>query len=149
MEAASRDQLQRNMGLVSGDMRMQDYGMQQNMFQQERNRMMGELGQASNIYGLGYQPAQQMLGIGGTMQQQGQNVLNDQYSSFQDAQNWPFKTYDAMRAPFGGVNPGGTQTQQGGSPAAGLLGGFMAGRKLFGSDPNQDPSNPVTFPGHG
>lgn len=143
METASRDQLQRNMGRVSGGMRMQDYGMQQSMFNDERNRMMQGLGQASNIYGMGYIPGQQMMGIGATMQQQGQNVLNDQYSQFQEAQNWPFRTYDAMRAPFGGVNPGGSTTQPGGSTAAGLLGGAMLGSQLWGSaQPSPTAINP-------
>jgi hypothetical protein len=79
-----------------------------------------------------YTPSQQLQGIGGTMQQQGQNVLNAQYGQFQEAQNWPFKIYDTMRAPFGGVNPGGTQTTTGpqGNMASGLLGGAMLGKQL-------------------
>lgn len=135
METASRDQLQRNMGRVSGDLRMQDYGNQQSMFQQERNRMMGGIGQASSVYGLGYQPAQQMLGIGATMQQQGQNVLNNQYDNYQQAQNWPFRTYDAMLAPFSSRAVGSSTTSPGSSPAAGLLGGAMIGSQLWGNQP--------------
>ena len=144
MENQSRNMLQQNLGRVSGDMRMQDYGNQQNMWGRERDRMMQGLGQASNIYGLGYQPAQQMLGIGATQQQQAQNVLNNQYNDYQNAQNWPFRTYDAMRAPFGGVNTGGSTSQPNGNPVAGMLGGYMLGSQMFG--PNQQ--QPYPYPGN-
>ena len=166
MEAQSRNQLQQNLGRVSGDMRMQDYGMQQGLdesdiqrranaqaadysrnagtygqqnqlnqygYEAGQSRLMQGLGYSPSIYGLGYQPAQQMLGIGGTMQQQGQNDLNAQYGQFQQAQNWPFKTYDAMLAPFSTRAVGGTQTTTapGGNVAAGVLGGAMLGGQLF------------------
>jgi hypothetical protein len=87
---------------------------------------------APSIYSLGYQPGQQLGAIGSTMQQQGQNEMNANYGQFQEAQNWPFKIFDTMRSPFGGINPGGTSVQTGpaGSPVAGLLGGAMIGNKL-------------------
>jgi hypothetical protein len=167
-EQNQRDALAKQLGNISSGMRMQDYGMQQglaesglnrnaNLYEQmfgrqqgaydaERNRMMGALGMSPSIYGLGYAPAQQLQGIGSTMQQQGQNQLNAQYGQFQEAQNWPFKIYDTMRAPFGGINPGGTQTTTGpaGNPVAGMVGGAMVGRQmapmfggLFGGQQNQ------------
>jgi len=78
-----------------------------------------------------YMPGQQLMGIGGTMQQQGQNMLDRNYEEFQNAQNFPFRTYDAMLAPFG-RNLGGSSTTQGpqSNPAAGLLGGAMLGSRI-------------------
>ena len=145
MENTSRDMLQRNLGRVSSDMRMQDYGMQQGLaesglnrdqagFNAERNRMMQALGMAPGIDQLGYSGANQLMGIGGTMQQQGQNVLDAQYGEFQNSQQWPFKTYDAMMAPFGRGVAGSQQTTStpNGNPVAGLFGGAMLGGQLGG-----------------
>ena len=132
MEAASRDQLQRNMGRVSGDLRMQDYGMQQGMWGRERDRMLTALGMSPSIYGLGYAPSQQLMGIGGQMQQQGQKYLDSDYNQWQQAQNWPFKTYDAMLAPFSTRAVGSSTTEQG-SPLAGAVGGAMLGQQLWGA----------------
>ena len=144
-EDATRSQFAQDLGRTSGNMRMQDYTTQQGLaenqlnrtqgaFDAERNRQMGALGQAGNIYNLQYAPSQQLGAIGSTMQQQGQNQLNAQYGQFQEAQNYPFKIWDAMRAPFGGVNAGGTSTTTGpsGNPVAGLMGGAMLGSKVGG-----------------
>jgi hypothetical protein len=98
----------------------------------ERGRQMQGLGMAPSIYGMGYMPAQQMLGIGGTMQQQGQNQLNAAQNEFMRSVQWPFQTWEAMLAPFG-RNMGGTttQSQSGGNVASGLLGGALAGGQLW------------------
>jgi hypothetical protein len=152
MEAASRDRLQQNLGRTSQNMRMQDYGMQQNLaesglnreqgaFDTERNRMMQSLGMSPSIYGLNYAPGREMMGVGGTMQQQQQNVLNNQYGQFQEAQNWPFKTYDAMMAPFGRASGGQTTiTGPSGNTAAGLMGGAMLGNQMYRQYQNQNPT---------
>lgn len=142
MEAASRDQLQRNMGRISGDMRMQDYGRQQDMWQQERNRMMQGLSMAPSIYGLGYAPSQYLQGIGGAMQAQGQKYLDADYSQFQQAQQWPFKTYDAMLAPFS-TRAVGSSTTESSSPWAAALGGAMIGQRLWGAP---SPTRATTYP---
>lgn len=137
MEQQARDSLAQTLGRTSGNMRMQDYGMQQQLAESGLNRgqsgMLQSLGMAPSIYGLGYAPGRELLGIGGTMQQQGQNVLNDSYSQFQDSQSWPFKTYDAMMAPFGRGVAGSQSTTTGptGNPAAGLMGGAMLGNQIY------------------
>lgn len=144
----NRYDLGKAMGQVSGNMRFQDYTTQQGLAESQLNRnqagMFNAVGQAGNIYALGQQPGQTMQGIGGTMQQQGQNVLNAQYGQYQDAQNWPFKTHQAMGAPFG-QNIGSTQTtSQQGSPVAGLLGGAMLGNQIGRSF--QQPTRNVGVP---
>lgn len=142
----NRYDLGKAMGNVAGGLRMQDYTSQQGLaenalnrsvnaqqvdLQRNQNGVFSALGQAGNTYALGAQPGQTLQGIGGTMQQQGQNVLNAQYGQYQDAQNYPFKVWDAIRSPFGGVSTGGTTTSsQQGSPVAGLLGGAMLGNQI-------------------
>lgn len=100
-------------------------------YNQERDRQMQGLGLAPGIAAAQYMPGQQLMGIGGTMQQQGQNELNQWQNQFNQAQQWPFQTYDAMLAPFG-RNLGGSSTTQGPSsnPVSGLLGGAMLGNRL-------------------
>lgn len=113
------------MSNAANQIRFQNYG-------QERDRMMSGLGFAPSIYGLGYAPAQQMLGIGGIMQQQAQQQLDAARQEFDRAQDWPFRTYQAAMAPFG-TNIGSQQTTTGprGNVAAGLLGGALAGGQLW------------------
>lgn len=92
---------------------------------------MQALSQVPSISAAQYMPGQQLMGIGGLMQQQGQNQLDANYQQFQDWQNWPFKTYDAMMAPFGrNLGSSTTQTGPGGNVAAGMLGGAMLGSRL-------------------
>ena len=84
------------------------------------------------------------------MQQQGQNTLNSWFNQFQEAQNWPFKTYDAMMAPFG-RNIGSQSTTSGpaGNPVAGLMGGAMMGSKIGGMFGTGQPSNWASSSGWG
>jgi hypothetical protein len=200
MENQSRNMLQRNMGQISGNMRMQDYGMQQQLaesditrrmqarqadlarnasmygqdlsrnaatygqqnalnlqgFQQGIGNTLQGLSMAPSIYGLGYMPGQQMLGIGATMQQQGQNTLDKQYEEFMRAQQYPYMNYAAMQGPLGRTGMNTSTTQPGTSMAAGVLGGAMLGNQLwnsFGSGTGSSgyPSvlnpNPYTLPG--
>lgn len=169
----NRYDLAKAMGNVAGGLRMQDYTGQQGLAENAINRNVGAqqtdlarnaglmesmygrnqaglfnaLGQAGNVYSLGQQPGQVLQGIGSTMQQQGQNVLNAQYGQYQDAMNWPFKTYQAMGAPFG-QNIGSQQTSsQQGSPVAGLLGGAMLGNQI--GKGFQTPANNTYFGGTG
>jgi hypothetical protein len=138
MEQNQRNQLADRLGGISGGMRMGAY-------EAERGRQMGALQMSPNINMMGYQPAEYLQGIGATMQQQGQNELNSWFNQFQEAQNWPFKTFDAMMAPFG-RQIGGTQTATGpaGNPAAGMMGGAMMGNKfqgMFGGGSQQPAFN--------
>lgn len=66
----------------------------------ERGRQMDTLQMMPQTYMAGFLPAQQMLGIGGTMQQQGQNQLNSMMQEFQRAQQWPFQTFQTAMTPF-------------------------------------------------
>jgi hypothetical protein len=126
MEQNQRNQLADRLGGISGNMRMGAY-------EAERGRQMGALQMSPNINSLQYQPAEYLQGIGSTMQQQGQNELNSWYNQFQQAQEWPFKTFDAMMAPFGrNIGSQTTQTGPAGNPVAGLMGGAMMGNKFKG-----------------
>jgi hypothetical protein len=126
MEQNQRNQLADRLGGISNNMRMGAY-------EAERGRQMGAMQMAPNINMMGYQPAEYLQGIGSTMQQQGQNELNSWYNQFQQAQEWPFKTFDAMMAPFGrNIGSQTTQTGPAGNPVSGMMGGAMMGNKFQG-----------------
>jgi hypothetical protein len=128
-QGLAENAINRNMGAQQTDL-ARNSGLMESMYGRNQAGLFNALGQANNVYGLGQQPGQALQGIGSTMQQQGQNVLNAQYGQFQEAQQWPFKTYQAMLAPFG-QNIGSTQTSnQSGSPVAGMMGGAMLGNQL-------------------
>ena len=135
---AQQQDLARNSGLYGADLSRnagtwgQQNALNQQGYQSGMNNMLQALGMAPSIYSAGYMPGQQLLGIGGTMQQQGQRYLDADYSQFQQAQQWPFKTYDAMLAPFS-TRAVGSSTTESSSPWAGALGGAMIGGKLWPS----------------
>jgi len=132
-EVESRRALQDNLGRTSANMRMQDYGMQQQLAESGLNRMMGGLNMAPSIYGLGYAGANQMLGAGGMMQNQAQKTIDAQYKQFQEAQNWPFTTFNAMMAPFGRATGGLQTTNTPTSPWGPAVGGSMMGSDIWKS----------------
>jgi hypothetical protein len=124
-EQNERNQLAKTLGGASSNMRMGAYDT-------ERNRQMGALGMSPQTNALGFQGADYMQGIGSTMQQQGQNTLNAWHNQFQQAQEWPFKTYDAMMAPFGRNIGSQTTSTAPGNPVAGMMGGAMMGNRMKG-----------------
>jgi hypothetical protein len=126
---ANRDQ---GMNQFNTNNWMNDINRNAGMYQQGIGNMMGAIGQAPQTYMAGFMPSQMMQQIGSTMQQQNQNQLNAGMSEFNRAQQHPFQTWNAMLQPFGN-NTGGvnTTTQPGTSPAAGLLGGALAGGQLW------------------
>ncbi len=124
-EQNERNQLAKTLGGISSNMRMGNY-------EAERKRQMGALQMSPGINQLGYSGADYLQGIGSTMQQQGQNTLNSWYDQFNKSQEWPFKTYDAMMAPFGrNIGSQSTSTAPG-NPVAGMMGGAMLGNKMGG-----------------
>jgi hypothetical protein len=165
-EVESRRALQENLGRTSGNMRMQDYGMQQQLaeadiarrtgamqtdlmrnsglyenylnrgqtgYENAQSRMMQGLGMAPSIYGLNFMPYQQLMGAGGMMQNQAQKTIDAQYKQFQESQNWPFTTFNAMMAPFGRATGGISTTNTPTSPWGPALGGAMMGSDIWKS----------------
>ena len=118
-----------------GNLRYQGGEAQASRDQQQQQFNSGQqlsaINSAPGQYQAGFMPGQQLGQIGGQMQQQGQNILNANYDQWQQAQQWPFQTYNAMLGAFG-HNTGGTTTQQGPtqSPVAGALGGAMFGNYM-------------------
>lgn len=93
---------------------------------------MQALGQVPSIASAQYLPGQQLSAIGGQMQQQGQNILDANYNQWQQAQQWPFQTYNAMLGAFGHNTGGTTSVTQPQNPIAGALGGAMFGNYMQG-----------------
>jgi hypothetical protein len=99
-------------------------------YNDERARQMQGLGLLGQVQQAQFAPGQQLMNIGSIMQQQGQNVLDRNSQEFQNWQNWPFRTYDAMRAPFSSYGSTSRQVGPGGNPVAGMLGGAMLGGRM-------------------
>jgi len=101
---------------------------------------------ASNLANIGQSQYGQNMGIwgmqnqlGGQQQQQVQNVLNNQYSDFMNAQNYPYKQLGFMSDMLRGLPlTQQSQAMYGQAPSmvsqvAGLGGAALTGAKLFGA----------------
>ncbi len=103
-----------------------------NNYAQERNRQQQASQFAPNLAAQDYRDAEALLNIGGMQQQQGQNYLTDDFSRFQQAQQYPyqqFQQFGQMFNPNLGMNS--TQTMPGVSPFAGALGGALGGLGIY------------------
>ncbi|TEA78638.1 hypothetical protein [Allopusillimonas ginsengisoli] len=143
-------QMSNELGRVSNDMRMADYGLQaqlgesdlnrrQGAFDSERGRQLAAAGMMPGLNAAGYQNSQALLGIGGAQQAMNQGGLDVKYNDWLNKQNYPNQQLDVMgnaiRTLMGG---GGTQTSTAPNPnqtnsIAGALGGALGGASLGGS----------------
>lgn len=154
-------QMSNELGRVSNDMRMADYGLQAQLgeadlarqlqasqfnaglndsaYQSERARQLQAAGMLPGMAQQGFANAQALLGIGDAQQAQNQGQLDIAYQNWMNQQNQPYQSLDVMgnaiRTLMGG---GGTQTQTGPNPyqrsgTASALGGALGGGMLGSS----------------
>jgi hypothetical protein len=125
MQQAQQSDLQRNLGVVSANMRgaAYDQGLQQQT---------AALGMVPQFNALAFGNAQALQGAGNVLQGQQQNELTDQYNRFQDARQYPYQQLNVLGSALG-HNFGGTASGTPGSasPAAQVLGGGIALGSLF------------------
>lgn len=107
----------RQMGEIASNMRMQDYGMQQQLAESGLNRGMQaqQINAGNQLHALqlapqygnqSYADASQLMKAGGQLQDQGQQGRDFAYQQFQEQQNTPYKQMGA----YGGLLSGqGTQ----------------------------------------
>jgi hypothetical protein len=126
---------ERQLGDALGNAANQFYG--QNYLNERNNQMQG-LGMLPTLQNVGYTDAQKLTGVGDAFRQYQQDLLNTQYSDWQEAQNYPYKQLDvmgnALRATMG-AGGSTTQSQSGGykpSSFASALGGGAAGYAMGG-----------------
>ena len=124
--AYAQEGLQRNLGNISQNMRFQNYD-------QERSRQMQAMGMAPTFANQDYQDLNQLQNVGSQIQGQDQKLLTDQYNRFLESRNYPNQQLDVMKNALGGVNFGSntTQTAQGTSTGASLIGGALTGAQLW------------------
>lgn len=126
---------ERGLGDALGNAANQFYG--QNYLQERANQMQG-LGMMPALQQVGYTDASKLTGVGDAFRQYQQDLLNTNYSDWQEAQNYPVRQLDimgnALRATMGAG--GSTATSQSGgyrpSPFASALGGGAAGYAMGG-----------------
>lgn len=93
-----------------------------------------------------YKDAQALLGVGDIRRGYSQDVMNQNYANWLDAQQYPYKQLDVLANSIAGsVGKGGVITQQSGpqyaaSPYAGMIGGGMLG---YGMGQQMGMSNPL------
>jgi hypothetical protein len=105
----------------------------------ERNNQMQGLNMLPTMQNVGYTDASKLAGVGDNFRQYQQDLLNTNYSDWQEAQNYPTRMLDIfgnqLRATMGAG--GSTSTSQSGgykpSPFASALGGGVAGYGLGGA----------------
>lgn len=136
---AYQQQYDRSAGLREADIsrRMQNdqFGLTSgaNAFEGERGRMMGAIGQGNAQQGMALQRAQAEMGIGDVQRSYLQDLLNQNFSDWQEGQNYPYKQLDMyaglLSRAQGGMSPNMTTTTPGysASPYAQALGaGLLA-----------------------
>lgn len=126
---------ERQLGDALGNAANQFYGQN---YMNERNNQMQGLGMLPTLQNVGYTDAQKLTGVGDAFRQYQQDLLNTQYSDWQEAQNYPYKQLDvmgnALRATMG-AGGSTTASQSGGykpSSFASALGGGAAGYAMGG-----------------
>ena len=103
-----------------------------NNYAQERSRQQAASQFAPNLAAQDYRDAEALLNVGGMQQGLGQQYLADDYSRFQQAQQYPYQQFQTFGQLF---NPAlGSQTSStvpGVGPAQGLLGGALGGLGIY------------------
>ena len=96
------------------------------------NNMTSALPQASQLTAQSFMPGQELLGAGGQIQNQAQNMIGANQNQFGYYQNLPFSQMNNYANLLGGM-PGSTQsTPYYQNVGAGALGGGLAGAQLGG-----------------
>ena len=132
----------------STDIRMQDYGQQlglaenqanrsENAFQSERARQMAGMNSIGQLQQNDLRGAQALLGIGDAQQGMNQDQLNMAYSDWMAQKNQPLTQLDIEGNALARImGTGGSQTTTAPTAAtnrtSGALGGALAGASLFG-----------------
>ena len=99
-QSENSNQLAQNLGRVSNDMRMADYGLQAQLgesdlnrqsqnYQAERARQLQAAGMMPGMAQAGYANSQALLGIGDAQQAQNQGQLDVDYGNWLNQQNYP------------------------------------------------------------
>lgn len=121
--------LAQELGAAANELYYKNYG-DERMAQQRAMTLAPQMGN------LDYQDAQALLGVGDVRRQYGQDVLNQNYANWLDAQQDPYRKLDILgNAISGAVGGGGTITTSAPNPyqpnpAAGMLGGGLLGYGL-------------------
>ena len=100
------------------------------------SNMTGALGQSNNLIAGQYAPAQQLMGAGGAVQQQAQNLDSANQNIYNYYQNLPYSQLSNYMSTISGIPIGKqTQTPYFTNPLAGGLGGAMAGAQIGSAVP--------------
>ncbi len=159
--ALAQGELQRNMGNVASSMRMQDYGMQQQlaeaglnrqmqagqfnyglgeaaagrqdaMFNSGQNRALSALGLAPTFAAQDYIDTAALQQAGGAYQGQNQRMLDSAYQQFLESRAFPQQQLDIMGQALGrSYGQTNTTTQPGPSTASQMFGGALTGLGLY------------------
>ena len=107
-------------------------------YMNERNNQMQGLNMLPTMQNVGYTDSQKLSGVGDAYRKYQQDLLNTNYSDWQEAQNYPYKMMDIfgnqMRATMGAAGGSQSTSNSGYSPSsfANAIGGGLGGYALGG-----------------
>lgn len=125
MQGANQQALGDSLGGLAANI----YG---NNYANERSRQQQASQFSPNFAAQDYRDADALLNVGGMQQQQGQQYLTDDYSRFNQAQQYPYQQFQTFGQLFNpNLGSQTTATTPGVSAGAGLLGGAMGGTGIY------------------
>lgn len=125
--------LAKQLGSTASQMRMGQYDRAADLYAQDQGMKMQAAGMAPTFAQGDYNDLRALMGAGDAYRSYEQDLLNQGYQDWQEAQSHPYKQLDTLGAALQGATRGQSNTSQyapGGSRAAGVLGGGMAGYGL-------------------
>jgi hypothetical protein len=125
----------------SAQLQEQDLTRGSDAYQQERGRMIGALSPTQNEQNLALGRANAQLSVGDAQRSYNQDLLNQNYNDFTQAQQYPYNELDFLTGLIsrsqGGMSPNSTTTTSGysASPFSALVGAGLLGKAagLYGS----------------
>ena len=133
MQGVQQQNLAKELGRASSNLRFGDYQQKAQMFGAERDRQMQATGAAPGFANVDYTDLNAMQQAGNAMQGQAQGQRTSDFNQYLDSREFPFKAFGAYSQAMGSGGGQAAQTYPQANKGANALGGAMAGAQLGGS----------------
>ena len=130
MQGVQQQNLAKELGRASSNLRFGDYQQKAQMFGAERDRQMQATGAAPGFANVDYTDLNAMQQAGNAMQGQAQGQRTSDFNQYLDAREWPFKTFGSYGQAMGAGGGQSAQTYGQANKPANALGGALAGLQI-------------------